>query len=64
MANTNVLFKHKDMNRDEETLCFICATKRALKLNPEKEQIYIESTSYEFSTCRDCGEPLRDTIEI
>lgn len=67
MARVFVEFRYRkrsDGRREEEMLCFICATKKAVSADPEKDIIYIETTDCDCLKCSECGNFLKDTITI
>ena len=52
----------KDSCRDEETLCFVCAVRRAV--TQDHVRIKFETSDYEFNKCADCKDYIEDQVEI
>ena len=58
----HVRIDDRDRRGSEDSLCFICASKAAVKANTDKEIIAIRTLDYEYEECYNCGTIIEDEI--
>ena len=65
MATVYVQYLHEDLiNNETEELCFICATKLAMTVDPTEHKIEIVTADYDLNKCDSCGGYRQGVISI
>ena len=67
MAYINIAYIYEELDESDQwvgkrELCFVCATKAAVKHTNQEFRIYIESTDMELTRCQHCGQYLSDSL--
>ena len=67
MAYVNITYIYEELGEsdhwvDRRELCFVCATRAAVKHTKQKFRIYVESTDMELTQCQHCGQYISDSL--
>ena len=68
MAQAAIVYIYEELDKSDHwvgrrELCFVCATKAAVKHTNQEFRIYVESSDMELTHCQHCGQYISDSLD-